>query len=165
MQVALISDTHIPSRASEVPTAFAERVRTADHTLHAGDFDSKGAFATVRAMAGAEAFTAVSGNMDRGLGLPDVRTVEFGGVEFVVTHGTGPAHSYRERVADTVRAHAETDSAVGVAGHTHEPLDTHHDGVRLLNPGSVTDASPAERATMMTATVDGGELTVQLHER
>ncbi|ERH09278.1 MAG: hypothetical protein J07HX64_01031 [halophilic archaeon J07HX64] len=35
----------------------------------------------------------------------------------------------------------------------------------MLNPGSVTGASPAERATMMTATVDGGELTVRLHER
>lgn len=39
MEVALISDTHIPSRASEVPSAFAERVRAAEHTIHAGDFD------------------------------------------------------------------------------------------------------------------------------
>ena len=165
MEVALLSDTHIPSRASEVPSAFAERVRAAEHIIHAGDFDSQGAFANVRAMAGDGAFTAVSGNMDRGLGPPDVRTVELGGVEFVVSHGTGPAHSYRERLADIVRTHAETDSPVGVAGHTHEPLDTRHDGVRLLNPGSVTGASPADRATMMTATVDGGELTVRLHER
>jgi len=165
MEVVLISDTHIPSRASEVPTAFAERVRAAEHIIHAGDFDSTGAFASVRAMAGSGAFTAVSGNMDRGLGLPDVQTVELGGVEFVVTHGTGPARGYRERLADTVRAHAETDSAVGVAGHTHQTLDTRHDGVRLLNPGSVTGASPADRATMMTATVDDGELTVRLHER
>jgi putative phosphoesterase len=163
MEVALIADTHIPSRASEIPGAFAKRIRAADHVVHAGDFDSEGAFAAVRAMA--DEFTAVSGNMDRALGLPDVRTVECGGVEFVITHGTGPKHNYRERIADTVEAHASTDSAVGVAGHTHESLDTRQGGVRLLNPGSVTGASPATRATMMTATVADGEIAVTLHER
>jgi putative phosphoesterase len=163
MEVALIADTHIPSRAGEIPDPFAERIRAADHVVHAGDFDSEGAFANVRAMAGS--LTAVSGNMDRGLGLPDVRTVKRGGVEFVLTHGTGPKHDYRERVADTVRANASTDDAVGVAGHTHEVLDTRQGGVRLLNPGSVTGASPATRATMMTATVEDGHLAVSVHER
>jgi putative phosphoesterase len=163
MEVALIADTHIPTRASEIPESFAGRIRAADHVVHAGDFDSEGAFATVRAMA--DEFTAVSGNMDRGLDLPAVRTVECGGVEFVVTHGTGPKHNYRGRVASVVRDHASTESAVGVAGHTHEVLDTRHEGVRLLNPGSVTGASPADRATMMTATATDSSLAVTLHER
>ena len=163
MQVALIADTHIPSRASEIPGEFAERIRAADHVIHAGDFDSEGAFTNVRAMA--DTLTAVSGNMDRRLGLPDVRTVELGGVEFVVTHGTGPRHNYRERVAAAVEEHATADDPVGVAGHTHELLDTRHGGVRLLNPGTVTGASPADRATMLTATVENGELTVTQHGR
>jgi putative phosphoesterase len=163
MEVALIADTHIPTRASEIPEPFAGRIRAADHVVHAGDFDSQGAFADVQAMA--ERLTAVSGNMDRGLGLPEVRAVECDGVEFVLTHGTGPEHSYQQRVASAVRDHASAESAVGVAGHTHEVLDTRHDGVRLLNPGSVTGASPADRATMMTATVEDGSLAVTLHER
>ena len=163
MEIALVADTHIPSRASEIPEEFAGHVRAADHVVHAGDFDSEGALANVRAMA--ETLTAVSGNVDRGLGLPDTRTVELGGVEFVVTHGTGPKHNYRGRVADAVTEHATTGSAVGVAGHTHEPLDTRRGDVRLLNPGSVTGASPATRATMMTATAEDGHLTVTRHER
>ena len=163
MEVALIADTHVPTRASEIPEPFAGRVRAADHVVHAGDFESKDALANVRAMA--EGLTAVSGNMDRGLGLPEVQRVTCGGVEFVVTHGTGPKHSYRERVASAVRDHASTESAVGVAGHTHEVLDTRHEGVRLLNPGSVTGASPADRTTMMTATVEDGEIAVTLHEQ
>jgi putative phosphoesterase len=163
MEVALIADTHIPARASEIPGPFAERIRAADHVVHAGDFDAESTLADVRAMA--ERLTAVAGNMDPPFGLPDVRTVECGGVEFVVTHGTGPKHNYRERVADAVREHATTEHAVGVAGHTHETLDTTHGGVRLLNPGSVTGASPARRATMMTATVEDGTLAVTLHER
>ena len=162
MDVALISDTHIPSRAQHIPDPFRERIEQADHVIHAGDFDSKGALADVRELS--PALTAAAGNMDPRIGLPAVATVELGGVEFVVTHGTGSKRGYEGRVATTVRDHAETDTVVGVAGHTHEVLDTTHDGVRLLNPGSVTGASPASRATMMTVTARDGDLRVDLHE-
>jgi putative phosphoesterase len=162
MDVALVSDTHIPSRAQRIPDPFRERIRAADHVIHAGDFDSKGALADVQELA--PELTAVAGNMDPRVGLPTVATVELGGVEFVATHGTGSKRGYEQRVANTVREHAETDDAVGISGHTHEVLDTVHDGVRLLNPGSATGASPASRTTMMTVTVEAGEMRVELHE-
>ena len=161
MEIAIISDPHIPSRAQAIPEAFAERIREADHVIHAGDFDSKGAFADQRDLAGE--MTAVHGNMDPDFGLPSVATVELGGVEFVVTHGTGSPAGWEQRVADTVDEHAESDDAVGVAGHTHEQVDTTHDGVRLLNPGSVTGAQPASETTMLTAIAEGGDLDVSVH--
>jgi len=160
MDVALISDTHIPSRASEIPASFRERIEAADHVIHAGDFDSEGALSNVRAMAAR--LTAVGGNMDPRIGLPDRATVELGGVTFVVTHGTGSRRGYEDRVATIVREEAGAD-AVGVAGHTHEVLDTTHGGVRLLNPGSATGAAPANETTMMTATVADGKLDVTVH--
>lgn len=163
MQVALISDTHIPSRATEIPEEFEQRIRSADHVIHAGDFDSEGALANQRELA--PEMTAVSGNMDPRAGLPAVATVERGGVEFVVTHGTGSPERWANRVASTVREHASTETAVGVGGHTHELEDTRHDGIRLLNPGSATGASPASRATMMTATVADGNLELEVHEQ
>jgi len=162
MDVAIVSDSHIPSRATAIPEAFRERIRTADHVIHAGDFDSEGALADVRALA--PALTAVHGNMDPRVGLPAVATVDLGGVEFVVTHGTGSRRGYEDRVAATVREAAETDRFVGVCGHTHEPMDRVQDGVRLLNPGSVTGASPAERTTMMTAAAADGALEVTVRE-
>jgi putative phosphoesterase len=161
MDVALISDTHIPSRASQIPDPFRERIEAADHVIHAGDFDSEGALSNVRAIAAR--LTAVGGNMDPHIGLPERATVELGGVTFVVTHGTGSKRGYEDRVANIVREEAG-ETAVGVAGHTHELLDTTHGGVRLLNPGSATGAAPAQRATMMTATVSDGEPDVELHE-
>ncbi|MBX0295383.1 metallophosphoesterase family protein [Haloarcula nitratireducens] len=165
MDVALISDTHIPSRAAEIPAAFQERIEAADHVIHAGDFDSEGALANVRAMSAR--LTAVAGNMDPRIGLPERATVELDGVTFVVTHGTGSHRGYEDRVAGIVREEAEEadGDAVGVSGHTHEVLDTTHGGVRLLNPGSVTGAAPADRTTMMTATVRDGDLDVTLHEQ
>jgi putative phosphoesterase len=161
-QVALVSDTHVPTRASEIPGAFAERIREADHVIHAGDFVSEAAFETIAELADG-AFTAVEGNMDRGLDLPEAATVTVAGVTFVVTHGTGDPAGYESRVVRAVREHADAD-AIGVAGHSHDVLDTVHRGVRILNPGSVTGAPPAEATTMMTATVEDGEVDVSLHK-
>ncbi len=162
MDLAIVADSHIPSRADRIPEPFRERIRRADRVIQAGDFDSESVLADTRDLA--SALTAVSGNMDPVLGLPSVATVETGGVSFVVTHGTGSPRNYEERVAGIAREHADAPDPVAVAGHTHELLETTHDGVRVLNPGSVTGAPPASRTTMMTATVADGDLTVEVHE-
>jgi putative phosphoesterase len=159
--VAIIADTHSPSRASAIPEWIRDELEWADHVVHAGDFDSSEAYETVRELS--SRLTAVSGNMDpHGLDLPDVDTLSVEGVSFVVTHGTGPVENYRERVAQTVREHDE--NAVGIAGHTHEVLDEVVAGIRLLNPGSATGAAPASEATMYLATVEDGSLDVELRE-
>lgn len=161
MEIAIISDTHIPSRAREIPPAFVERIREADHVIHAGDFDSTGTLANINALA--TELTPVAGNMDRNMGLPPVATVELAGQEFVVTHGAGSRRGYERRVTSVVKEHRTTDDAIGIAGHTHEPRDTTHDGVRLLNPGSATAAAPAEFATMLTVSIESESLDVRLH--
>jgi putative phosphoesterase len=163
MEVALISDTHVPSRASTIPEWVRERVRAADHVVHAGDFDSADALAAVRELS--SGLTAVTGNMDPRLDLPAVATVELGGVEFVVTHGTGRPRGYEERVAATVADHARPGPTVGVSGHTHELLDTTVEGTRLLNPGSATGAAPASETSMMIGTVGDGEVRVTTERR
>lgn len=161
MQVAIVSDTHVPSRAQRIPEAFRDRIREADHVIHAGDFDAESTIADVKQMA--TELTAVKGNTDPKVGLPSVASVELGGVEFVVTHGAGSKRGYEDRVANAVRQHGG-DSAIGIAGHTHEVTDRIHNGVRLLNPGSATGASPASQATMLTAEVADGDIDLTLHE-
>lgn len=161
MRVAIISDTHVPSRETETPAWVEAEVRAADHTIHVGDFDSPGAYEEVVELAGDE-FTAVKGNMDpASLGLPEVATVELGGVTFVAIHGTGPTdiEGYLDLVADTTREEGGPD-AIGLCGHTHEVMDAEREGVRLLNPGTATGASPADEATMMVADVADGEVDV-----
>ena len=163
MEVAIVSDTHVPSRIARIPDWVRDELHAADHVVHAGDFDSADALATVEDLA--SDLTAVSGNTDVNLGLPAVETVTLGGIEFVVTHGTGSPVGYEDRVAETVREHAGSGPTVGVAGHTHRVLDTTVDGLRLLNPGSATGAPPATAVTMLTATVEDGDLSVSVHER
>jgi len=163
MQIAIVSDTHVPSRAGRVPEWVTDEVRVADHTLHAGDFDALDAYERVLDLTDGD-LTAVHGNMDPGgVDLPSVETVELGGVEFVLTHGTGDRAGYERRVARTVAEYGGED-AVGVSGHTHEVMDRVVEGHRLVNPGSATGASPAERVTMMVAEIEGGKLDVKLRE-
>lgn len=163
MNVAIISDTHVPGRVTEIPAWVREQVCAADHAIHAGDFDSAETLADVRDMADG-ALTAVSGNIDPPLDLPEVATVELEGVTFVVVHGTGDRLSYEERVASIVReAASDADPLVGVAGHIHEPVDQVVDGVRLLNPGTATGANEGDETSMMTARVVDGDVDVELH--
>lgn len=162
-RIAIVADTHVPSRASAIPTWVVDEIETAEHTIHAGDFDSKASYDRIRNLAD-DNLTAVRGNMDpSGIDLPTIATIDIDGSTFVVTHGTGSPAGWKARVVDA--AHAETGPSVepiAVAGHTHEVVDTTRDGVRILNPGSATGASPADRATMFVATVEAGNVTVEL---
>lgn len=179
MEIAILSDSHIPGQAEALPDQFREHVETANHVIHAGDFGSNDAFEDIRELA-AE-LTAVYGNADPfDIDLPAVASVRGGGVTFVVSHGminfVERAVSSSEgvvfdrddwvtAVATTARARASpADPVVGVGGHTHRVEDEDHDGVRVLNPGSATGVGPADgRASMMTAEVANGDLAVRTH--
>lgn len=86
--------------------------------------------------------------------LPEIARREIEGVRFAVIHETG----------DAKRRHAWADASfpdidVLIFGHSHIPWDTvSPGGLRLLNPGSPTDRRRQPHRTMMTLTVDGGEL-------
>jgi putative phosphoesterase len=177
MEVAILSDTHIPDQEQQIPESFHEHIREADHVIHAGDFGSKDALADVQALA--SDLTAVYGNADPvDIDLPAVASVEVDGVTFVVVHGIVNVveravsssegvvfnrEDWLDAIADTTRMRTD-EPMVGIGGHTHEVEDTVHKGVRLLNPGSATGASIAENTTMMTAEVADGESSVTLHE-
>ena len=176
---AIVSDTHVPTREPELPAWVVTEIKAADHTIHAGDFESFGAYERIVDLTGGE-LTAVRGNVDPAtLDVPTTATLEIDGVTFVVTHGDGSSGDWRERVVETAREEAGADAEstlVAVAGHTHEvvdetvafdefrPADEGHAAgrVRVLNPGSATGAAPTTRVTMYVATVDDGDLTVEL---
>ncbi len=161
MRVAILSDTHIPSRARAIPDWVAAEIAEADHTIHAGDFDSWSTYERVESLADG-AWTAVTGNMDpHGLSLPDIAVVEIAGQTFVVTHGTGPPAGYQDRVRKAARDAVPGGDAIVVAGHTHSTLDA-EDGLRILNPGSATGAAPATEATMMRANVTEQSVSVMV---
>lgn len=156
MRLVITSDTHLPSRARDLPAVLWAAVDRADVVVHAGDWTSEELLD--RLADRAARLIGVFGNNDHGAlreRLPEVARVELGGVRFAVVHETG-AKEGRERRADL--AYSDTD--VLVFGHSHIPWDTVSPrGLRLLNPGSPTDRRRMPRATFLTATVGDGMLS------
>ena len=160
-RLAILSDTHIPTRADSLPDWVRTEIEAADHAIHAGDFTAAAVLEEVDALVDG-AVTAVSGNMDSGgLGLPETQRLEMAGQTFVVTHGTGPTAGYEDRVRAIGREHAAGPEPIVVAGHTHSVLDD-RDGIRILNPGSATGAAPASETSMMRAEVTQDGVSVEV---
>jgi len=163
-EFVVMSDTHVPSQADGLPGWVRDRVRAADHVVHAGDFDSSAAYADVESLAGG--LTAVAGNTDpSALGLPEVATVERGGVRIAVTHGHRAARTSYEDGLRRTALEADADVDVVVGGHTHRTLDRALDDVRLLNPGSAAGAAPAQRPSVVHLTAADGDYSVELERR
>jgi uncharacterized protein len=165
VNLLLISDTHLPVRAKDLPAPVWAAVDAADVVLHAGDWMSEALLDSLEARA--RRLVGVYGNNDGPAlraRLPEVARVELAGVRFAVVHETGPAGGRERRCA---RAYPDVD--VLVFGHSHIPWDTtatRPDGgaLRLLNPGSPTDRRRQPTFTWMTAELADGALTsVELH--
>lgn len=162
VRLLLISDTHVPKRARDLPQRVWDEVARADVVLHAGDWVEVALLDELQRRAAR--LVACWGNNDGPAlraRLPERADVTLGGVRFTVTHETGASAGRDARMA---RRYPDTD--VLVFGHSHIPWDsTAATGLRLLNPGSPTDRRRQPHCTYMTAGVDRGVLTdVVLHE-
>ena len=160
MRLLLISDTHVPRRARDLPAAVWAAVESADVVVHAGDWVEPPLLDALEERA--RRLVAVWGNNDGDelrRRLPEVSRCELGGLRLGVVHETGPAQG-RERRA----AAAYPDLDVLVFGHSHIPWDTTTaTGLRLLNPGSPTDRRRQPACTYMTADLAPPGLEVRLH--
>lgn len=162
MRLLLISDTHVPKRARDMPRRVWDEVGRVDVVLHAGDWVDVALLDELEQRA--KRLVACWGNNDGPelrARLPERADVTLGGVRFTVTHETGASAGRDARMA---RLYPDTD--VLVFGHSHIPWDsTAATGLRLLNPGSPTDRRRQPHCTYMTATVGGGTVSeVVLHK-
>ncbi|WP_066291753.1 metallophosphoesterase family protein [Arthrobacter sp. B6] len=154
-RLLLVSDTHVPNRARELPAQVWAAVERADVVFHAGDW------VTVELLdefvRRSRHLVGVYGNNDGPelrRRLPETANITLEGLQFAMVHETGPAKGRGER-AEALYPHVD----VLVFGHSHIPWDTTTQrGLRLLNPGSPTDRRRQPACTYMEAVVDGGVL-------
>jgi len=156
MRLLLISDTHLPARARELPPQVWAEVEAADVVVHAGDWVDVALLDEIEKRS--RALLAVHGNNDHGAlreRLPEVARAEFGGVRIAVVHETGDKKGREARCAARF-----PDADVLVFGHSHIPWDTTAaTGLRLINPGSPTDRRRQPHGTFVTAVAADGVLS------
>jgi len=137
MKIGVLSDTHVPTRASCLPKEVKQALHHVDLILHAGDFVSIEMYEQLQQLAPVE---AVAGNMDRPeitRVLPSQREIEVTGKTIGITHGWGGPWDLPQRVCSRFRP----DIDCIVFGHSHTPYYRKEGRTLLFNPGSPVSSS------------------------
>ncbi len=132
MKVGVISDTHIPNRAKEIPEKVIELFSDAALILHAGDIVDKSVIEKLETIAKVE---VVKGNMDEpDIPFPVKKVLNVEAIRIGLIHGFGSPFGIRNRIR---KEFDEID--IIVYGHSHKPYNKTENGVLFFNPGTPTD--------------------------
>jgi len=133
-RIGILSDTHIPKAATELPPAVYREFRGVDMILHAGDLVEAEVLKKLGTLAPTH---AVCGNMDMPdlkKSLPEKKIIRVEGYKIGLFHGYGPPG----RIVNIVAGEFNNVDAI-VFGHSHNPLCREIDKTLFFNPGSPTD--------------------------
>lgn len=136
MRMLIVSDSHVPDRAPDIPQEIKSYVRSNgpfDVVIHAGDLTCREVFEFFSVLG--KRFIAVAGNMDW-LPLDEYEVVDLGYLRLGVVHGDQVyPRGNKVKLAKIAR---RLGVEVLVYGHTHSASLDVVEGVVLINPGSVT---------------------------
>ena len=157
MLIGLISDTHIPDRAKEIPEKVFEAFSEVDLIMHAGDLTSPKVIDDLEQIA---PVMAIQGNMDRarGIDLPAAKVIEAEWLKIGIVHGEVYPRADTQQLVYLAK---ELDADILISGHSHQPKIEQTDGVLLLNPGSPIVPRLADR-TVMILEINDREVDVEI---
>jgi putative phosphoesterase len=163
VEIAIISDTHMPKGWRRLPERCVDRLRTADLIVHAGDLST---LAVLHELQSYGSVVAVHGNVDDAgvrAALPETAVVEAGAARMAVIHDGGASRGRLERLRRRFASSRGAEADAVVFGHSHIPLhEQAGDGFQIFNPGSPTERRRARHHTMGICRADGGTLTFEL---
>ena len=148
MKFGIVSDTHIPVRASSLPDELNTIFSGVDKIIHAGDLEDPRVLDDLAAIA---PVTAVAGNMDHSVyGLPVKKSLTIGSIKIGIMHGAGgPKNNIRPFLLKQLPGHD-----IIIYGHTHEAFWGEEGGIWFMNPGSPTDHIFTSRQSVGLLTID-----------
>lgn len=157
MLIGLISDTHIPDRAKEIPENVYSAFKNVDLILHAGDLTS---LKVIEELENIAPVIAIQGNMDRanGINLPTAKVLEAEGLRIGIVHGEVYPRADTQQLLYLAR---ELNVDILVSGHSHQPKIEQTEGILLLNPGSPVVPRLADR-TVMLLEINNKEVDVEI---
>ena len=135
MKIGVISDTHIPERALDIPKEVYAAFKDADLILHAGDLITPDVLDTLNKICPVK---AVYGNMDNQKvreRLKEKEIITVGSFKIGLIHGRGNPENLISFIKDAFGQKLD----IIVFGHSHTPFNEKKEGVLFFNPGSATD--------------------------
>lgn len=157
MKILIVSDTH--GRNSGY-LDLLEQSEKMDMVIHCGDVE--GSEYLISESAGCKT-VIVQGNNDYFSDLPREVIVKLGKYKALVTHG----HAYYVNMGyeHLVREARKRKVDMVIYGHTHRPVIAEENGIKVLNPGSLT--YPRQEGRKYTYIImeinESGEIDCTLH--
>ncbi|MDI6644765.1 MAG: metallophosphoesterase [Methanobacteriaceae archaeon] len=151
MFIGVISDTHIPDRAPEIPQAVFDLFSEVDMILHAGDLTRIQVLEDLNQIAPTK---CVQGNMDRAYGIkvPRREVINVEKIKIGLDHGEVYPRGDTQQLKYIAM---EMDVDVLISGHTHWAFIEEIEDVILLNPGSPTVPRLSDPSVMLVTVEDG----------
>ena len=145
MLIGLISDTHIPDRAREIPEKVLTSFKNVDLIIHAGDLTTTEVIDELEKIA---PVIAVQGNMDRvaHIDLQKAKVITVEKIKIGIAHGEVYPRADTQQLLYLAR---QLDVNILVTGHSHQPKIEQVEDVLLLNPGSPIVPRLADRTVML----------------
>ncbi len=137
MKIGVISDTHIPVAADNIPKKVLEAFKDVDMVIHAGDLVDLSVLDTLKSVC--KNVLAISGNMDSQkvkIKLPEKQVLEVGNYKIGIMHGSGHPNGLIELAAKIFK---DDNVNIVIFGHSHAAMNEKKGNVLYFNPGSPTD--------------------------
>lgn len=142
MRIGVISDTHIPDRAKEIPQKILEDFAGVDMVIHVGDLVDLSVLKKLKSICANT--LAVWGNMDPPnvrAQIPEKEVIKVGKYKIGIMHGYGAPANLINLLSLVFK---EDSVDVIIFGHSHNSVNEKREGVLFFNPGSATDKAFAE---------------------
>ncbi|NMB40829.1 MAG: metallophosphoesterase family protein [Firmicutes bacterium] len=159
--VGIISDTHVPTRASSLPPKVFKFFEKADLILHAGDLEEENVLRELKLLA---PVVAVAGNMDPyelKIKLGTSKIIHLGKVSLGLNHGDGLPRGRPDLVLSRFRGF---NIQALIFGHSHVPLIEQSENVLFINPGSPADPRRGSKPSCARLWLEGRDLQGEILE-
>ncbi|MBF8984365.1 metallophosphoesterase [Lutibacter sp. B2] len=130
MKIVVISDTHGQTDLAE---KIISEIKNIDLCIHLGDYYKDALYISEKM--GIE-IVAIKGNCDSKDDVQEESVLKIEGHKIFITHG----HEYNVKT-DLNRLYYKAkslDCHIALFGHTHKAIKVEHEGMIILNPGSLT---------------------------
>lgn len=159
MRILVVSDTH---RYQDIFYDLLAETDDIDYVIHCGD--TEGFEDEMESMCEVP-FVAVAGNNDWCSYLPRERVLELCGHKIFVTHG----HNYcvSGGIGRLIDEAKDRNCDIALFGHTHRPTYCEAEGLKVMNPGSISLPRQASKRPSygILELKDDGTVSCELIER